>query len=120
MGKLKALLPWAGTTLIDYGVAQVGAAVDELVVVLGHRADELAAYAPRHVVNDRYREGRSTSIEAGIRAVAADAEAVLIASVDQPRPVAILRELLAAHRRGRALISRPVLGEANGHPTVFD
>src|SRR5579884_494032 len=120
MGDLKALLPWAGTTLIEYGVRELGAAVDDLIVVLGHRADELAPLAPHHVVNDRYREGRSTSIEAGMRALPAAATAVVIANVDQPRPAAILRRLVEAHKAAHCLISRPVFGEAHGHPTVFD
>src|SRR5262249_57947767 len=66
----------------------------------------------------RYRDGRSTSIEAGMRAVPPDAEAVLIANVDQPRPRSVLRRLVDQHNG--ALISRPVFGDAHGHPTVFD
>ena len=120
MGQLKALLPWGRGTLLEYALDQLGAAVDETVVVLGHRAQDLAPLAPRHVVNERYREGRSTSIEVGMAAVPPSADAVLITSVDQPRPAAVLRELIAAHRRSGALISRPVVGEEHGHPTVFD
>ncbi len=120
MGKPKALLPWAGTTLIEYGVRELGSAVDDLIVVLGHRAEELAPLAPRHVVNESYRDGRSTSIEAGMRALPGGATAVVIANVDQPRPSAILRRLIEAHQAARSLISRPVVGDAHGHPTVFD
>ena len=119
MGQPKALLPWAGTTLLEYGVEQVDRAVDLLVVVLGHRAADLAKLTPSHVVNDRYREGRSTSIETGVRAVPPDADAVLITSVDQPRPAGILRRLVEAHLKAGALISRPVFGREHGHPTVF-
>jgi molybdenum cofactor cytidylyltransferase len=120
MGQLKALLPWGSTTLLAYAVEQLGQAVDETVVVLGHRAHELAGIVPRHVVNERYREGRSTSIEAGMRAIPAEAEAVLIANVDQPRPAPVLRELVESHRASGALISRPAVGDEHGHPTVFD
>src|SRR5437773_12268504 len=104
MGQLKALLPWGPTTLLEYGAAQLEAAVDVCIVVLGHRADELAARVPRYVVNERYRDGRSTSIEAGMRALPPAAEAVLIANVDQPRPTDVLRHLLDAHRRAKVLI----------------
>jgi molybdenum cofactor cytidylyltransferase len=120
MGQLKALLPWGRTTLIEYAAQQLAAAVDESVVVLGHRADELVPLVGHHVLNDRYREGRSTSVEAGMRALPDDAEAVLIASVDQPRPTAVLRQLVEAHRNAGALISRPVVGAEHGHPTLFD
>src|SRR5438105_172394 len=99
MGQLKALLPWGKATLLEYAAAQLMAAVDETVVVLGHRADELAPLVPSHVVNHRYREGRSTSVEAGMRAVQPEAEAVLVANVDQPRPTAVLRQLVVAHEQ---------------------
>lgn len=120
MGELKALLPWGRTTLIEYGVEQLAAAVDHTVVVLGHRADELVGKVPSYVLNERYRAGRSTSIEAGMRAVPAGAQTVLIANVDQPRPAAVLRGLIEAHRAAGALISRPVHGADHGHPTLFD
>ena len=118
MGQLKALLPWREATLLQYAERELRAAVDRTIVVLGHRAGELAPLVGEHVVNPRYREGRSTSIEAGMRAAPAEADAVLVANVDQPRPASILKALVAAHQG--ALISRPVYGEEHGHPTVFD
>jgi molybdenum cofactor cytidylyltransferase len=120
MRQLKALLPWGRTTLLEYAAEQLAAAVDESIVVLGHRADELAPLVGRYVLNEHYREGRSTSIEAGMRVVPSDAAAVLVANVDQPRPAAVLSQLIEAHHRAGALISRPVVGDDHGHPTVFD
>ena len=44
MGRLKALLPWQGVSLIKHQVASLRAGgVDQVVVVLGHRSDELKA-----------------------------------------------------------------------------
>jgi molybdenum cofactor cytidylyltransferase len=113
MGQLKALLPWRGTTLLQYCLGDL----PNPVVVLGHRADELAPLltAP-FVINERYREGRATSIAAGMAAVPADADAVVIASVDQPRPRAVIDAIVAAHRGG---VTRPVHRGEHGHPPVF-
>lgn len=124
MGRLKALLPWRGATLLEYTIGELrAAAVDDLVVVLGHAADELAPIARRAGVrtvhNPRYAEGRATSIAAGATAVEPGCEAVLVASVDQPRPREAIAALLAAHRRAEWPISRLVHGEQHGHPTVF-
>jgi molybdenum cofactor cytidylyltransferase len=113
MGQLKALLPWRGTTLLEYCLREL----PNPVAVLGHRAEELAPLiAGRFVVNERYREGRATSIVAGMAAVESDAAAVVIASVDQPRPRAAIEAIVAAHRGG---ITRPVHRGEHGHPPLF-
>ena len=124
MGRPKALLPWHGLPLLEYQLAELAGAVDEgPIVVLGHRAEELEPIVrrlgARSVVNPRYREGRATSIALGMDAVSPEAEAVLIASVDQPRPRAVFAGLIAAHRRLGGPITRAVHGQRHGHPTVF-
>ena len=124
MGRLKALLPWEGTTLLEYALRELAASrVDARLVVLGHAAEELRPIVARAgadaVLNPRYREGRATSIAAGMAAVPPDAEAVLIASVDQPRPRAVYDRLIAAHRSGGGPITRAVHRGEHGHPTVF-
>ncbi len=90
MGTLKALLPWQGSTLVEYQVdSLLRAGVTEVVVVVGHRAAEVeAAVGGREgvvaVVNPDYRQGKTTSIKAGLRSVSPDAGAVLILAVDEP------------------------------------
>jgi molybdenum cofactor cytidylyltransferase len=114
MGRPKALLPWRGTDLLAYCVAEL----PNPIVVLGHGADELASRVDVPVVvNERYREGRATSIAAGARALPDGVTAVVIASVDQPRPRALIDRLLAAHA---GAISRPTYRGEHGHPPVFD
>ena len=82
MRTLKALLDWQGQPLIIHQIValrQAGAA--EVVVVLGHRADELqarigvnsAVYAvggARCIVNNDYARGKTTSIIAGVSSIA--------------------------------------------------
>jgi molybdenum cofactor cytidylyltransferase len=79
-----------GRPLVQHAVdAATAAGLDEIVVVLGHDADRVreALVLPptaRIVVNERYDEGQSTSLAAGLRALddASDAAVVLLA--DQP------------------------------------
>lgn len=131
MGTLKALLDWHGRPLIMHQIVTLRAAgADEVVVVLGHRADELQArigansdvYAAgnvRCVINTRYAEGKTTSIKTGLRALSTDPEhagPILMLNVDQPRSVNVIRAVLAAHADASALITIPTCGGKGGHP----
>ena len=132
MGTLKALLDWQGRFLIIHQIVALReAGADEVVVVLGHRADELQArigvnsdvYAVggvRCVVNPDYAQGKTTSIKAGLRAISAaddSAGPILFLNVDQPRSPGIVRRVLEAHRDGDgALITIPTCNGKGGHP----
>ena len=140
MGTLKALLDWQGQPLIIHQIValrRAGAA--EVVVVLGHRADELqarigvnsAVYAvggARCIVNGDYARGKTTSIIAGVSSIAAsdatDPPAqsdgpIILLNVDQPRRAGVIRRILDAHRRSPdALITIPTCGGKGGHPIV--
>ena len=137
MGRLKALLDWQGRPLIIHQIAALRAGgADEVVVVLGHRADELYArigvnsdvYAAgnvRCVINRDYFQGRATSVIAGLRAISAapaagDGEgSILLLNVDQPRSPAVIRQVLDAHHANPgALITIPTCGGKGGHPVV--
>ena len=85
MGTLKALLDWQGRPLIMHQIATLReAGADEVVVVLGHRADELQARigANRDVYSvpetcgawstPSYAEGKTTSIKTGLRGISID------------------------------------------------
>ena len=124
MGRPKPLLTWRGLTLVEYQVASLTAAgASDVVVVLGHRHEEVSPHVEgagaRYVVNQRYRDGRSTSIRAGIAETAPDAEAILLLGVDQPRPPEIVAETLASHLDSGALITSPRRNGRGGHPIVF-
>ena len=132
MGTLKALLDWQGRLLIIHQIVALReAGADEVVVVLGHRADELQAriganrdvYSVgnvRCVLNPDYAEGKTTSIKAGLRAVSGDANPagpILFLNVDQPRSAGIVRQVLEAHQQGGgALITIPTCNGKGGHP----
>ena len=124
MGSPKPLLSWGGTTLIEYQVQQLTAAhVGQIIVVLGHRADEIRSHLDglnaRIVVNQNYQQGRASSVRVGAIAVPDDALAVVSVNVDQPRPAAIIEQLIAAHQTSNKLITLPVYQGQRGHPPVF-
>lgn len=127
MGQPKPLLEWFGKPLVCWqaeSLLQAGA--DEVVVVLGHRGPEIAQRVSfstpeiRVVQNNRYREGKTTSLLAGLAAAAPDARAIVILAVDQPRPVWLIREVLQAHLGSEALITSPRFQGHGGHPLIFD
>ncbi len=134
MGTLKALLDWHGRPLIIHQICALReAGADVVVVVLGHRADELQAriganrdvYSVgnvRCVVNGQYAEGKTTSIKAGLRGLPKKPDSrgsVLLLNVDQPRSAAVIRDVLAAHQNGNALITIPTCGGKGGHPIAI-
>src|SRR3989304_5515610 len=74
MGAPKPLLEWGGYTLIEYQLAQLKRSpVDQVVVVLGHRADEIRPLVHRAgalaVINELYAEGRASSVRVGAAAL---------------------------------------------------
>jgi molybdenum cofactor cytidylyltransferase len=126
MGTPKPLLDWGGQTLIEYQIAQLKhPPVDDVVVVLGHRAEAIRPLAERAgarvIINEVYqRKGRASSLRAGASAIPDDVRAVLVLHVDQPRPHSIIERLLQTHNENKNLISVPSHEGKRGHPTVLD
>jgi CTP:molybdopterin cytidylyltransferase MocA len=125
MGRPKPLLEWGGTTLIEYQIGQLReAGVDDVIAVLGHGAESVRSHAERAgarvVVNARHAAGRASSLRAGAAAVGDDAEAVVVLSVDQPRPAAVAARLLGEMGNGKWVVSVPVFDGRRGHPVVLD
>ena len=124
MGTAKPLLQWQGRTLVEYQIEQLQAIpIDQIVVVLGHRADDIRRLIDEAgvtcVVNERFRDGRASSVRIGAAALSEQTEAVLVLNVDQPRPAQIMRRLLDEHRMSRNLITVPTHEGQRGHPTIF-
>ena len=118
MGQLKALLAWRGATLLESQLREMRAAeLAPLLVVLGHRRADLEPLlaGASVVVNDRYREGKSTSIVAGVSALPTDVERAIVVAVDQPTEAAVLRQLAGAE----GLLVLPSVNMRRGHPTLF-
>ncbi|MCC7365210.1 MAG: nucleotidyltransferase family protein [Dehalococcoidia bacterium] len=122
MGQPKSLLEWEGDLLVAYQVRQLKeAGVDEVIVVLGHRADEvhrrIGNLPCRVMVNARYFAGRAGSLRIGAKAVNRDADRIIIVNVDQPRTAGFYRYLIDSHDPAKAA-ARPVFEGKHGHPVV--
>ncbi len=127
MGTAKPLLEWGGNTLIEYQLAQLKEPpVERVVVVLGHRADEVLPYVRSAgpdvvvVVNELYAEGRASSLRLGAAALPDDTTAILVLSVDQPRPHDVIARLVDVHRHSGSLITVPTYDDRRGHPPLLD
>ena len=121
MGDFKPLLPFDGVTVIERCVANLRAAgASALVVVTGHRAEELAARL-RDVTlvhNPLYAETQMfDSLRLGLRALPADCDTILLTPGDVPlvEPETV-RALLAA----KAGFACPVCAGRRGHPVALD
>ena len=124
MGAPKALLEWGGGKLIEYQIAELKAAgVDDVVVVIGHCAHEVMMYVEksgaRSVFNERYAEGRASSLRVGAAAVDDSAETIVVLGVDQPRPRELTARLLREHAEHGATITVPTFEGHRGHPPVL-
>ena len=124
MGAPKPLLRWRGETLVEYQIrTMLESGASEVVVVVGHRAEDVihlaAGAGGRYVVNERYADGRTSSIKAGLNAVSKDAEDVVLMGVDQPRTVEIVSRVIGSHREAGALLTSPRYQGRGGHPLMF-
>ncbi|HXI83637.1 MAG TPA: nucleotidyltransferase family protein [Verrucomicrobiae bacterium] len=125
MGRPKQLLAFGGKTMLECVIdAFQTPRVDEVRVVLGYKADEIAekiAYTSCKILkNDRYPLGMFTSMQAGLRELPKETRIVLIAICDQPR---LKREtvetLIEEFEKRHHKILIPSYSGRQGHPPLF-
>ena len=124
MGSPKPLLPWQGKTLVESQIETLlEAGASEVIVVLGHRAEEVAPHVRgdnvRAVVNHQYRDGRTSSIRAGLDAVSPKARDIVLMAVDQPRSPKVVSRVIREHLEADALLTSPRYRGRGGHPLMF-
>jgi molybdenum cofactor cytidylyltransferase len=129
MGQNKLLMRFGNKSLIEHAVDTLSASkVTEIVVVLGHEADEvrnqLEGKQLRFVQNRDYREGLSTSIRVGMAAVPKGADAIMIYLADQPLlESAEIKRLIQAFAdakgEGKSIVV-PFFGNRRGNPVILD
>ena len=124
MGSPKPLLPWQGKTLIESQIETLlESGASEVIVVLGHRADDVAPHVNGDtvcaVVNDQYRDGRTSSIRTGLEAVSLKAHDIVLMAVDQPRTPQVVSRVIRDHLQANALLTSPRYHGRGGHPLVF-
>lgn len=125
MGSPKPLLDWFGVPLVQSQInSLLGAGVNSVFVVTGHRAyevrDAISGDRVQAVMNPHYKEGKSTSVKAGLAALPDNIDAIVLLAVDQPRPPWLIKQVLDAHIDRKAVISCPRYDGHGGHPLIFD
>jgi molybdenum cofactor cytidylyltransferase len=126
LGQPKQLLPYQGTILLDWTLAQAAAAhgLDEVIVVLGQAADEirprLQASRAKVLLSQTFTEGCSGSYKTGIGTLDARADAVMVLLGDQPGVDTTIIDQVAAdwRTRGGSIALTSYRGR-HGHPMVF-
>ena len=130
MGRPKATLPLGehDTFLSRIVATFLDAGVDDVVVVVGHHAREIAesfsasGLRARFVVNPNYDRGQLSSIVAGLAVVdRPGVVAALVTLVDVPLVSAdTVRAVIDCYRRTHAPVVRPTSGTRHGHPLLID
>ncbi|MCA1600415.1 MAG: nucleotidyltransferase family protein, partial [Acidobacteria bacterium] len=125
MGAFKPLLPFGKTTVIRSCLQSLReAGVEEIVVVLGHRAEELQESLGdlrlHFALNPDATSEMSASIACGLREFPPDARAALIALTDQPAiPPDVIRAIVNKWTLGEKLVVPEFQGRG-GHPVLVD
>jgi molybdenum cofactor cytidylyltransferase len=131
MGSPKAILPApGGLPFVSRIVGTLSrAGVTDIVVVTGRHHDAIvdaiarsAVVSPRILRNVDPSRGQLSSLLVAMDAVVTEStDGLLMTLVDVPLvDVETVKTVIAAWRRTRAPIVRPAIGDAHGHPVIFD
>jgi molybdenum cofactor cytidylyltransferase len=125
MGAFKPLLPFGEKTVIETSVDYLRrGGVETIIVVLGHRAEELKELLKSQPVsfalNPNPKSEMNESIACGVRELPERTKATLIALVDHPAiPAEVVSRLITEWERGAKLLIPENKGRG-GHPVLVD
>jgi len=125
LGVPKQLLPWRGTTLLEWVVRQAeNSPLDEVIVIVGHESaairDKVSFERARIVEAPGFHEGCSASIRAGLEQVNASAEAAVLVLGDQPGiETAALAAVIEGYRISQSPVVRISYRGQPGHPVLL-
>lgn len=126
MGTPKQLLRVQGKTILEHTLENVRASeVGEIVLVLGHAAEEvlkeISVERIKVVRNHDYQQGMGTSLRSGLAALDEKASAALIVLADQPFVGPdTLNKLIANHQQSQSQIIIPAYNGFRGNPVLLD
>jgi CTP:molybdopterin cytidylyltransferase MocA/HD superfamily phosphodiesterase len=125
MGEFKPLLPFGDATVLERDVSLFrDAGIEDVRVVIGHRADDLLPLVhrlqARPVMNERYADGMFSSVRAGVGSLGDEVEAFFLLPVDIPlvrrQTIFLLAE---AFSKGPGAILYPAFYGKRGHPPLI-
>jgi 4-nitrophenyl phosphatase len=124
-GQPKQLLDWGGVPLLAHVTDEaLAAGLAPVIVVLGCGAEDTrAALGDRPVqavMNWRWEDGLSTSVQAGLIALPSQVEAAILMQCDRPLLTAdLLHAVVACFEDTGAAIVHPTHAGRRGTPTLF-
>jgi len=126
MGRDKALLTYRGRAFLEAIIQTLRAAgLQRIAVVLGNHAEEIQRAVDLRgiqvVINSNYRQGQTSSLQAGLRALQKDEpEAVILCLVDHPAVSGeVVKQLLATYQASGAPVVVPTFQGQRGHPVLL-
>jgi molybdenum cofactor cytidylyltransferase len=126
MGSNKLLFEVEGESLLRRSARRaLAGGLDPLLVVLGHDAQrngrELAGLPCRTVLHPGYEQGITTSIQAGVAALPAGAQAAMVLLADMPHVTAeMISALIARYRSSAAPLVISDYEGVNAPPMLYD
>jgi molybdenum cofactor cytidylyltransferase len=125
MGHFKPLLQVDGKSLIQRAISVFRQnRIDDIIVVVGHRAADLEAALARDEVriarNEAYARGMFSSVKIGIQQLPANCEAFFVLPVDIAFvQSATIDRLIEAFRDQPGRICHPCVSNRRGHPPLI-
>jgi molybdenum cofactor cytidylyltransferase len=125
MGAQKLLLPFGGKTVIAHIVDElIVSAIDEVHVVVGHRAKRISEQLSNRPVsivkNSNYKSGMLSSVRCGLGALPQECRAVLVALGDQPSITSrLIDQMLRSFAATEEQILVPLYRGKRGHPILL-
>ncbi len=125
MGEVKQLMSFGKSTILEQVIDNVmGSKVNEVIVVLGYKVEEvkktIRSKQVKTVINPDYVQGMSTSIVAGLKMVNRNTRAVMIVLGDQPLiDSKTINDLITAFSINDKGIVIPVFQGRRGNPVIF-
>ena len=124
MGRNKLLLTLKGESIVRRAARSAVAVLDPVIVVLGHEAEqvrqELVGLPCRAIVNPGHDSGIHSSVQAGIAALPADAEAAVVLLADMPLVTsAMITRMVETFRTSGASLVISEYGDAVAPPHLY-
>lgn len=125
MGTFKPLLPLGRKTIIETLIDLYrSAGISDMLIVLGHRADDVRPILERQdipwTINEHYDQGMFSSIQTGVKNINPDSKAFFLHPVDIPlvRPETLSR-IIGIRSKKKASICYPCHEGRRGHPPLI-
>ena len=126
MGEFKPLLEVGGKSLLEHAISLFrNTEAEEIVTVVGHRAEELIPVikraGSRYMVNRNYQEGMFSSIQKGVLELQGRCDIFFLLPVDIPGVRSrTLRQLKDAfNSKPSSLVCYPEFHSRRGHPPLI-